>query len=72
LPEIIEDGVSGFLCPPGDVEMMAARGIAVLTDPALRTAIGRAAADVVRTRYCTERVVPQYEAEYLTVLGRPL
>jgi N-acetyl-alpha-D-glucosaminyl L-malate synthase BshA len=72
LPEIIEDGVSGFLCPPGDVEMMAARGIAVLTDPALRAAIGRAAADVVRTRYCTERVVPQYEAEYLTVLGRPV
>jgi N-acetyl-alpha-D-glucosaminyl L-malate synthase BshA len=72
LPEIIEDGVTGFLCPPDDVEMMAARGIAVLTDPELRAAIGRAAADQVRTRYCTERVVPRYEAEYLAVLGRPV
>jgi N-acetyl-alpha-D-glucosaminyl L-malate synthase BshA len=68
LPEIIEDGVSGFLCPPGAVEMMAERGVAVLSDPALRAAMGRAAAEVVRTRYCTDRVVPQYEAEYRKVL----
>src|SRR3954463_13745736 len=45
LPEIIDDGVTGFLCPPHDVEMMAARAVAVLTDPALRASIGRAAAE---------------------------
>jgi glycosyltransferase involved in cell wall biosynthesis len=69
LPEIIEDGVSGFLCPPGDVEQMADRGVTVLSDPELRTSIGRAAAEVVRTRYCTDLVVPQYEAEYQQVLA---
>jgi N-acetyl-alpha-D-glucosaminyl L-malate synthase BshA len=72
LPEVIDDGVTGYLCAPDDVEMMAERGIAVLTDPALRASIGRAAAETVRTRFCTERVVPKYEAAYQKVLeSRP-
>ena len=44
LPEIIEDGVTGFVCPPEAVEMMAERGIALLTDAQLRESIGRRAA----------------------------
>jgi N-acetyl-alpha-D-glucosaminyl L-malate synthase BshA len=70
LPEIIENGVTGFLCPPGAVDEMADRGIALLTDSALRSSIGRAAAQMVRSRYCTELIVPQYEAAYLDVLRR--
>jgi N-acetyl-alpha-D-glucosaminyl L-malate synthase BshA len=68
LPEVIEDGVSGFLCEPDDVEGMAERGVAVLTDKARGAVVGRAAAEVVRSRFCTERVVPQYEAAYRAVL----
>ena len=68
LPEIIEDGVTGFVCPPQAADLMAERGIAVLTDPALRASITRTAAEVVRTRYCTDLIVPQYEAAYLDVL----
>jgi N-acetyl-alpha-D-glucosaminyl L-malate synthase BshA len=69
LPEIIEDGVTGFACPPGDVDLMAERGLALLTDPALRASIAAAAAGMVRTRYCTDRIVPMYEAEYREVLA---
>jgi N-acetyl-alpha-D-glucosaminyl L-malate synthase BshA len=69
LPEIIEDGVTGFVCPPDAVDLMAERGVAVLTDPALRASITQAAAQVVRSRYCTDLIVPQYEAAYLEVLG---
>jgi L-malate glycosyltransferase len=68
LPEIIEDGVSGFVCPPDAVSLMAERGIALLTDPALHASIARNAADVVRRRYCTDLVVPLYEAQYRDVL----
>jgi N-acetyl-alpha-D-glucosaminyl L-malate synthase BshA len=68
LPEIIEDGVTGFVCPPDAVEMMADRGVAVLTDPALRASITRQAVELVRQRYCTELVVPMYEAAYREVL----
>ena len=69
LPEIIEDGVSGFVCPPDAVSLMAERGIALLTDFALRASIARNAAEVVRSRYCTELVVPMYEAQYRDVIA---
>jgi len=71
LPEIIADGVTGFTCAADDVARMAERGIALLTDPALHASIARAAAEVVRSRYCAQLVVPRYETEYLRVLGEP-
>ena len=69
LPEIIEDGVTGFVCPPDAVSGMAERGIALLTDAALHAAVATNAATLVRERYCTDLVVPAYEAQYRDVLG---
>jgi N-acetyl-alpha-D-glucosaminyl L-malate synthase BshA len=69
LPEIVEDGVTGFACPPDAVETMADRGVALLTTPDLRARITRAALEMVRTRYCTETIVPFYEAHYREVLA---
>ena len=68
LPEIIEDGTTGFVCAPQSVAEMAERAIELLTDGQRRTDMGAAAADVVRTRYCTDRIVPLYEAAYRDVL----
>lgn len=68
LPELIEDGVTGFLCPPGDIDAMAARGLAILTDPDLRRRIGEAACFRARSAFCSGVVVPQYEAYYEEVL----
>jgi N-acetyl-alpha-D-glucosaminyl L-malate synthase BshA len=68
LPEIIEDGTTGFTCAPQSVAEMAERAIELLTDSQRRTDMGKAAADVVRTRYCTDRIVPLYEAAYRDVL----
>ncbi len=70
LPEIIENGVTGFACPPDAIDEMAERGVALLTDRALHQRIARAAADLVAEQFCTERVVPMYEEEYERVLGR--
>ena len=72
LPEIIEDGVTGFVCAPEAVDLMAERGLALLTDAGLRESITAAAVRLVQTRYCTDSVVPFYEAEYLEVLRRPV
>jgi N-acetyl-alpha-D-glucosaminyl L-malate synthase BshA len=69
LPEIVEDGVTGFACPPDAVEMMADRSVALLTTPDLRSRITRAALEMVRTRYCTDAIVPLYEAHYREVLA---
>jgi N-acetyl-alpha-D-glucosaminyl L-malate synthase BshA len=71
LPEVIEDGVSGFLRAPEDLDGMAEIGIDLLTDPALAKRIGLAGRDHVRQRYCSDRIVPRYEAYYEEVLTRP-
>ena len=68
LPEIVENGATGFLCTPHSAQEMAERAIELLTDRQRRMDMGKAAADVVRTRYCTERIVPLYEAAYRDVL----
>jgi glycosyltransferase involved in cell wall biosynthesis len=70
LPEIIEDGVTGVICDPDAIDEMAARGVTLLNDRAARQRMGAAAADVVRTYYCTGRIVPQYEAAYAALLAR--
>ncbi|CAN5133390.1 hypothetical protein BH24ACT1_BH24ACT1_11310 [soil metagenome] len=44
IPEVIEDGREGFLVAPGDVAAMAGRLVQLIEDPALRAALGRAAA----------------------------
>jgi N-acetyl-alpha-D-glucosaminyl L-malate synthase BshA len=70
LPEIIEDGVTGYVCGLNALDDMAERGVRLLTDRAERQRMGRAAAQVVRTRYCTDRIVPQYESAYEALLAR--
>ena len=72
LPEIIDDGITGFACDLEDVAGMAERSVALLTDRALHESIASSAVEMVRTRFCTQLVVPLYEAEYEKVLaGRP-
>jgi N-acetyl-alpha-D-glucosaminyl L-malate synthase BshA len=70
LPEVIEDGVTGFLCELDDIQGMADRSIAVLQDRTLRDRVGAAAAEHVRTRFCEDRIVPEYESFYEEVLAR--
>jgi N-acetyl-alpha-D-glucosaminyl L-malate synthase BshA len=67
LPEVVEDGVSGYLTPVGDVAAMSERAIELLQDPARHQAMQRAA--VARAAdFSAERIVPQYERLYEDVL----
>jgi N-acetyl-alpha-D-glucosaminyl L-malate synthase BshA len=70
LPEVIEDGVSGFLHPPDALDDMAASAISLLRDPERQRAMGQAACDRVRTHFCAERVVPMYESCYAKLVAR--
>jgi N-acetyl-alpha-D-glucosaminyl L-malate synthase BshA len=69
LPEVIEDGVTGFLHPIEDVGAMAASAVALLSDATLHSRVAEAASAVVRERFCVERIVPMYEAHYARVLA---
>ena len=69
LPEVIEDGVSGFLLPMDALDEMAARAVALLTDAALHRRIVEGARRRVQDHFCAERVVPMYEKCYQEVVG---
>jgi glycosyltransferase involved in cell wall biosynthesis len=43
IPEVIDDGISGFLVPPGDANALAQRIVALLGDEPRRRAMGEAA-----------------------------
>ena len=64
LPEVIEDGVSGFLHPLDALDEMAGSAVALLTDPERHRAVAQAACLRVRVHFCAERVVPMYEKCY--------
>ncbi len=70
LHEVIDDGSTGFLHAPDDLEGMAASGVALLTDTALHARVAAAARRSVLERYCRDTVVPQYEAFYERVISR--
>ncbi len=70
LPEVIRDGVDGFLVTPRDVQAMAGRALEILTDPAKREAMGRAAREQALDRFCSEKIIPLYEQLYRRVLGQ--
>lgn len=70
LPEVIVDGVTGFLHPPDQASAMAASAVRVLSDPSLHDTMAAAGARLAAERFSTERIVPQYEALYEAVLRR--
>jgi N-acetyl-alpha-D-glucosaminyl L-malate synthase BshA len=69
LPEVITDGVEGILEPPGSVEAMARRAVALLKDPEAHGRM-RLAAMARARQYSADLVVPSYEAYYREVLDR--
>jgi L-malate glycosyltransferase len=69
IPEVVEDGRSGYLAPVGDVDSMADAGIALLSDPDQWRRFSEAAREAA-CRFGADSVVSQYEAFYSEVLGR--
>lgn len=68
LPEVVEEGVSGFLRAPEDVDGMAEASIQLLTDPDLHARFAKAGLARVKRHFCSKLVVPQYEAYYQEVI----
>jgi N-acetyl-alpha-D-glucosaminyl L-malate synthase BshA len=69
LPEVVTDGVSGFLRPVGDVEAMAERTVALLKDEALHQRLASGARDAAVRHWQRGPMVDAYEALYARLLG---
>jgi N-acetyl-alpha-D-glucosaminyl L-malate synthase BshA len=64
LPEVIDQGVTGFLHASDDPEGMAHSVARLLLDDRLRRQFGAAATKVAHARYSDTAIVPMYEAYY--------
>ena len=72
LPEVVEDGVSGFLHTPGDVPAMAESIRRLITDEPLATKMGKAARDRATSKFRREALLPVWEAYYERILSQPV
>jgi len=68
LPEVVADGVTGYLLPVGDVEAMAARALELVRNDELRKEMGRAGRQRAIELFHVDRIVPQYLAFYESVM----
>lgn len=68
--EVIEHGRSGFLAEVGDVETMARCAIEILSDETRLREMGKVARWEAQTRFCSSRIIPEYEKFYERVLER--
>jgi glycosyltransferase involved in cell wall biosynthesis/GT2 family glycosyltransferase len=67
--EIVTDGETGLLAPPGDREALAACVLRLACDTALRERLGRRAREVYEQRYTTELMIDRLEAFYRGVVA---
>jgi N-acetyl-alpha-D-glucosaminyl L-malate synthase BshA len=69
VPELITDGEDGYLEAVGDIEAQAGRVVALLSDEALHWRLAKAGRWNAGERFCTDRIIPQYEQYYKDVVN---
>jgi N-acetyl-alpha-D-glucosaminyl L-malate synthase BshA len=68
VPELITHGEDGFLEETGDIEAQAARVVSLLTGEDLHYRMRKAGRWNASERFCTDKIIPQYEKFYEEVL----
>lgn len=68
--DIIRDDVNGLLVEPGDAQGLADALIALLGNPTLSHALGRAARTTIERRFEVERIMDRYESLYQRQIRR--
>jgi N-acetyl-alpha-D-glucosaminyl L-malate synthase BshA len=68
VPEVVDDGETGFLADVGDVDTMSARAIEILSDRTKLKEMANLARKRARERFCASKIIPEYEKFYQHVL----
>ncbi|MGB2665262.1 MAG: N-acetyl-alpha-D-glucosaminyl L-malate synthase BshA, partial [Candidatus Acidiferrum sp.] len=69
VPEVVENGVDGYLVEPGDVKLAAKYAIDLLSRADRGREMGQRARIDARKKFCANDVIPKYEQYYERVLG---
>ena len=65
--EVVQDGVNGYLVPPGDSSALAERLIQLLCSPELRATMGALGRERIRADFSFEHQCAQYEELFTTL-----
>jgi L-malate glycosyltransferase len=68
IPEVVRDGIDGYLYDVGDVRSMAQGCAAILRDSQLHQRLGTAARERATREFCASKIVLQYEELYLRTI----
>ena len=68
VPEVIEDGVNGCLAEVGDIEGMSRMATELLEDEDKLRKMGKRARISAQSKFCSTRIIPDYEDFYAKVL----
>lgn len=69
LPEVVKHGVDGYLFEPRDVHTAAKYALEILTRPDRGRLMGQMARASARAKYCSNDIIPLYEAYYEKILN---
>jgi glycosyltransferase involved in cell wall biosynthesis len=69
-PEVVDDGKTGLLSPPGDVAALASNILTLLRDSALRARMGEAGRRVVEQRFTAGRMAADVGKVYHTLVDQ--
>jgi glycosyltransferase involved in cell wall biosynthesis len=69
LPEVVTNGVDGYLISPRDIAAGAKYTLDILTLPDRGRQMGQRARVNAKAKYCSNDVIPHYEAYYQKVLN---
>ncbi len=67
-PEIVQDGVNGFLVPSDDEEAVAEALYKLYSDPQLRQSMGQKAREIVQQKFSVDVMVEKYQQLYHQIL----
>jgi N-acetyl-alpha-D-glucosaminyl L-malate synthase BshA len=68
IPEVIQDGVTGYICDIGDIENMSKKAINILTNEILLEKMRANAIDHVRKHFNSEKILEEYLSIYHSLL----
>lgn len=69
IPEVVQDGVTGLLVPPGDPETLAAAILHLLEDPHTRHMMGMAGRERLEAHFTLEQTMKTLQAVYAELLS---
>lgn len=70
LPELVRDGIDGYLCPLGDIQLMAGKAVELIAAPEQLKQMQQRARQRAVDDFATRVAVERYQQAYLQALGK--